>query len=954
MAKTLGGSAKVDGRAGEDVWAVVFWFPRGDFDRARALWPSDPSLEGTEFPDQCRRIELFLRSCPLGRVSGWVLPIWIQDYLSWCSAVGADPADITSLDRYGDQAIPGASLIPWPPAPAEPCWCQSNEAYADCCGSYGLGLARFAGPDDDPYLPVLLDRFITAPTWAESQEIAEPQPELLTGDSAERLLRSAVQGFLAVGRPSAARTVEASRILLRRCRDSGVATFAEHLEFARIPDDLRARAIWAQEADSRAGDERTGGVPDQATAHERVRAWQDVADHPAAAAAPESFRRYAAAHLTDALTACLGADQGIETLQELTTAMRAGLDALPADSPLRHYELAELASVLWMAYDEQSADSPTLDEAITVLAEALELMPQDAADRPFRLSLLARMHRARHQRVRDLADLDRAIGLLQAALPGSTPADRIRYGYELSDAYHARYQQTSDPADLDRSIVTLTELEPLTEPSGKTQEGFRIALATLLRERFTRYGDVGDIDAAIQLIEPLAEDPACPLGLLTNVGIYLRSRHACLGRVQDLDRAELIQRQVLDRADPGSETHVLAINNLGIVYTCRYESLYRIGDLDQAIALLEQAVTQTRAGDENLTLRLQSLAYAAVRRLMRPHGGDAASRALHAAGQAAAATNVAPAQRARQAAWSAVSLAAMYRVSGAPADNDRAIAACENALAVLSPDDPERPQLLNDAGFCRLERYRRAGDKADLERAIEILELATSAPDTDRPYLPRHYLGLADALHARYEACHDEADMQRAVEAYRVACQHAGHGDLPPRLLAALDWMEWAATRKSWAEFGEAARHARSVITQIAWTPFLDGHDNQPAEQARSRAARIADVVGESETGADVQLAAAQLAQTTTLVAPVTRQQMIRSLHGEFRERYEQASSRLRRLDRPSLDILPPAMTRTGYRRAVTAAWAELAAVTSITADDARDGAASDKPPHAAAPSGGT
>src|SRR5207253_478790 len=152
-------------------------------------------------------------------------------------------------------------------------------------------------------------------------------------------------------------------------------------------------------------------------------------------------------------------------------------------------------------------------------------------------------------------------------------------------------------------------------------------------------------------------------------------------------------------------------------------------------------------------------------------------------------------------------------------------------------------------------------------------------------------------------------------EAYQMACQHAGHGDLPPRLLAALNWMEWAAARKSWAELGQAARNARALITRITWTPFLDGHDNQSAEEARSRAARIADAVEETGNDADARHAAAQLAETTALMIPATRQQMIQSLHGDLRERYEQVCAQLRRLDRPSLDILPPAMTRSGYRR---------------------------------------
>jgi hypothetical protein len=348
MATTLGGFAEADGRAGDGVWAVVFWFPGGDFDHARLLWPSEPSFEGAEYADQCRRIELFMRSCPLGRVNGWVLPVLIHDYLEWCSAEGANPADIGSLDRYGEQAIPGASLIAWPPAPVGPCWCQSTESYADCCGRYGLGLARFADADDDLHLSVLLDRFITAPSWRESQELAESQLELLAGDSGERLLRRAIQGWLEAGVPSNARTVEAYRILLRRCRDYGIATFAEHLEFAGIPDDLRGAAIQAQRADSQAESEQAGSAPDETAAKERVTAWQQVARHPAVATAPEPFRRYAAAHLTGALTARLGSGHGGEILQDLATAMRAGLDALPADSPLRYHELAELAGVLWM------------------------------------------------------------------------------------------------------------------------------------------------------------------------------------------------------------------------------------------------------------------------------------------------------------------------------------------------------------------------------------------------------------------------------------------------------------------------------------------------------------------------------------------------------------------------------------------------------------------------------
>ncbi|NOZ49058.1 MAG: hypothetical protein GXP37_03290 [Chloroflexi bacterium] len=95
----------------------------------------------------------------------------------------------------------------------------------------GEALSAEAEDDDagESGLPELLQQFITADTWAESQHIIEAYPELL-GDEVDALLGTLIEVARAQDDESAEGAFDEHRVLLRRCREVGVEqAFAEKM-----------------------------------------------------------------------------------------------------------------------------------------------------------------------------------------------------------------------------------------------------------------------------------------------------------------------------------------------------------------------------------------------------------------------------------------------------------------------------------------------------------------------------------------------------------------------------------------------------------------------------------------------------------------------------------------------------------------------------------------------------
>jgi tetratricopeptide (TPR) repeat protein len=117
------------------------------------------------------------------------------------------------------------------------------------------------GDDDDASaaaatLPDLLNRFIAAASWNESQRIVEAHPELLSDEADERFAL-ALDEY--AGNPDAVQLLTEHRALLRRCREAGIArSFAEKM----LPPEALAEA------------ERMGLTPEEFLAQMRSAAQQ--------------------------------------------------------------------------------------------------------------------------------------------------------------------------------------------------------------------------------------------------------------------------------------------------------------------------------------------------------------------------------------------------------------------------------------------------------------------------------------------------------------------------------------------------------------------------------------------------------------------------------------------------------------------------------------------------------
>lgn len=110
-----------------------------------------------------------------------------------------------------------------------------------------------------------------------------------------------------------------------------------------------------------------------------------------------------------------------------------------------------------------------------------------------------------------------------------------------------------------------------------------------------------------------------------------------------------------------------------------------------------------------------------------------------------------------------------YADNGDPADLDRSLALLEAAVAAAAPGSIELSVSLDHLGSALRDRYARSGHRADLERGIELAERAVR----DAPDLPENLTfapdNLGNALIDRYFATGNTGDLNRAIELFQQA-----------------------------------------------------------------------------------------------------------------------------------------------------------------------------------------
>ncbi|KAI6157664.1 hypothetical protein BKA82DRAFT_228027 [Pisolithus tinctorius] len=444
--------------------------------------------------------------------------------------------------------------------------------------------------------------------------------------------------------------------------------------------------------------------------------------------------------LADALYNRFKQEGEIEDLNEAITLLREALELPPIgnDADDRSLSLNNLAVCLSNRYENQGAIDD-LEEAITLGRAALELCPPGHPDRCVSLHNLACDLRTRFVKQTAIHDLEEAIELLRAALelrPSGHP-HRSSSLHQLALCFSNKYDNQGAVADLEEAVIlgrAALELRPLRHPD-------RIVslnnLAHLLRRRFQKQSSMDDLDKAIELLRAALE--LHPSGNLHRafsfheMALCLSNRYDTQGVVGDLEEAVTLGRAALELHLPEHPDHGVSLHNLACNLRRRFVKQAGICDLEVAIKLYRAALE------------------------LRPSGHPRRSSSLHQL---------------------AICLSSRYDNQGVAADLEEAITLGRAALELRPLGHPDRLISLNSLAHLLRRRFQKQASMHDLDEAVELLRAALERPSGNL-HRAFSFHELALCLSTKYDNQGVAADLDEAIMLGRVVLElrPPGHPD---------------------------------------------------------------------------------------------------------------------------------------------------------------------------------
>jgi exonuclease VII small subunit len=196
------------------------------------------------------------------------------------------------------------------------------------------------------------------------------------------------------------------------------------------------------------------------------------------------------------------------------------------------------------------------------------------------------------------------------------------------------------------------------------------------------------------------------------------------GRLEDLEEAIKSYQRAVTGTPPDSPDLPSRLNNLGNGLSDRYARTGRLEDLEEAIKSYQRAVTGTPPDSPDLPSLLNNLG---------------------------------------------TGLSDRYARTGRLEDLEEAINSYQRAVTGTPPDSPDLPSLLNNLGNGLRARYARTGRLEDLEEAITSYQRAVTGTPPDSPDLPSRLNNLGNGLRARYARTGRLEDLEEAIKSYQRA-----------------------------------------------------------------------------------------------------------------------------------------------------------------------------------------
>ena len=425
------------------------------------------------------------------------------------------------------------------------------------------------------------------------------------------------------------------------------------------------------------------------------------------------------------------ADSGpTENHHEAVELLRAALDGLSAEDPLRPSGHAALGTLLNSLHDYEPARYEVA-EAAYHLERAVELHPDDGPLRSELINHLAHANLADDRGARRLEHIDRTIELLNESM--STPSDAPGFGSHAHGAYAAalsqRHALSHSSDDLDASIRHLTAAFRQTTVSDVNRVVYLQNLGVGLYQRYLAGGDLQDLHTAHRYLSEVA-------GAVTG-GTTGYTDRRLVDRDRPLLEHGLAQLQFMlactARDTPGMAAAVAAMRRVRDSVDPDDPQRLTI-DVDFGLALFVQAFFTGDPQDrfDGLVIMLES-----VEAFPEDHP-DRPRLLLRTAGALM------------------VSSFTPYNTGGV-ASADRLL---RETLAAVSPDSPEGMRATVLLAALLFNRFRYTGVPADVDESVEIAVDALERMRERAPSPVSTFLGyvLADALRARASAGYDTRD----------------------------------------------------------------------------------------------------------------------------------------------------------------------------------------------------
>ncbi|KAF8132578.1 TPR-like protein [Boletus edulis] len=427
----------------------------------------------------------------------------------------------------------------------------------------------------------------------------------------------------------------------------------------------------------------------------------------------------------------------------------------------------------------------------------------------------------RFSRLGELRDLEDAISTHRDAVhltPDGHP-DKAGCLNNLGGSFITRFSRLGELRDLEDAISTHRDAVHLTPDGHPDKPSRQNNLGLSFITRFSRLGELRDLEDAISTQRDavhLTPDghPDKP-SRLNSLGNSFRARFECLGELSDLEDAISTHRDAVHLTPDGHPDKPNRLNNLGGSFITRFSRLGELRDLEGAISTHRDAVHLTPDGHPHKPSMLNNLGNSFITRFLRLGELRDLEDAISTHRDAVVLTPHGHPHMPNMLNNLGGSFITRFSRLGELRDLEDAISTHREAVHLTPDGHPDKPSCLNNLGGSFITRFSRLGELRDLEGAISTRRDAVHLTPDDHPDKPSRLINLGHSFRARFDRLGELSDLEDAISLYSHAAS-LPIGPINVRFHASRNWI-LCARRMRHPSLLRAHSIAINLFPQLAW-----------------------------------------------------------------------------------------------------------------------------------------